>query len=184
MNAQNATKKAEGTAPIETTKHILLDQWARVHPPTGGQRIGAGDDGRCCLKQEMQMPWPCSPASTSVCPCFPRGAPKGCPPLGRCLCFSGGSGAGRGENVDVCGSCPRGEEGERYTSSLVPHITSPFPFLTDAVVSEAGPRLQLSEAGMILQQETMTIFLNFYVRVPKGPAQGFVLPLQPAKMMG
>ena len=43
-----------------------------------------------------------------------------------------------------------------------------FLLLLDAVVPEPGMQLWGPEAGMIPKQETVTLPLNLYVRIPKG----------------
>lgn len=82
---------------------------------------------------------------------------KGGSPLDRFLCFSGGSGDGVRENVGILSSPP---------------ITSNFSFLLDAVVAGPGLHLQGLEAGMIPQQETVSMFLTFTSdRISKGLMQ-------------
>ena len=41
-------------------------------------------------------------------------------------------------------------------------------FLPDSVVPGPGLQLQGPEAGVIPKQETLTVLLNFYIRIPKG----------------
>ena len=74
--------------------------------------------------------------------------------LDRFLCFSGGAGEVGAGKVLVY---------------FLPYITSTFLFLLDAVVIGPGLQTQELEAGMILKQETVNMFLSFISdRIPKG----------------
>ena len=44
----------------------------------------------------------------------------------------------------------------------------PFFFLLNAVVQGPGLQLVVPETGMIPKQKTVAVFLNIYIRIPKG----------------
>lgn len=100
---------------------------------------------------------------------------KGIFPLERFLCFCGGSGEEVVEEDPGYAVLAKGRRTLVYFFLSSPyHLSFVFSQLS-AMVTGPGVQLLMLEAGMLPKQETVSIFLNLYVRTSKGPVGGLCL---------